>query len=245
MDKLLYVSMTGAREAMSAQTNHANNLANVSTTGFKADFNQFRSMNVYGEVHPSRVYAMTERPGTNMDTGRFITTGRDLDMALEGDGWFAVEKPDGSEAYTKAGDFRRNVDGMLTTGTGLPVIGNSGPIFIPEYERLTVGSDGTLSIQGLGEDASALTQIDRIKVVSPGNNNLVKKEDGLFHTKTPMELDPVANVRVVNGMLESSNVNAVGELTEVIASSRLFELNVKMMKNAKDNDESAGRILNG
>lgn len=245
MDKLLYVAMTGAREAMSAQTNHANNLANVSTTGFKSDFNQFRSMSVYGEVHPSRAYAMAERPGTDMSTGRFITTDRDLDMAVKGDGFFAVQTPNGGEAYTRAGDFQRSVDGVLVTGSGLPVLGNNGPVYIPEYERLTVGIDGTISIQGIGEEANALTQIDRIKVVNPGNEAVVKKEDGLFHTRNGEPALPAPEAQVVNGILESSNVNAVGELTEVIASSRLFELNVKMMKNAKDNDESAARILNG
>ena len=245
MDKLLYVAMTGAREALTSQTNHANNLANVSTTGFKADFNQFRAMAVYGETHPSRVYAMNERPGTDMSQGSFITTSRDLDVAIKGEGWLAVQMPDGEEAYTRAGDLKRDVDGTLTTGSGLPVIGNGGPIVLPEYETIEIGMDGTISIRGLGEEALAITQIDRLKLVNPGNENLVKKADGLFHLREGGEADFDAGVQIVHGMLESSNVNAVGELTEVIAASRLFELNVKMMKTAKDNDESAARILHG
>lgn len=245
MDKLLYVAMTGAREALTSQTNHANNLANVSTTGFKADFNQFRSMTVYGETFPSRAYAMSERPGTDMSQGSFITTSRDLDIAIKGEGWLAVQMPNGEEAYTRAGDLKRDVDGTLTTGSGLPVIGNGGPVVLPEYETIEIGMDGTISIRGLGEEALAITQIDRLKLVNPGNENLIKKEDGLFHLREGGEADFDAEVQVVHGMLESSNVNAVGELTEVIAASRLFELNVKMMKNAKDNDESAARILHG
>lgn len=245
MDKLLYVAMTGAREALTSQTNHANNLANVSTTGFKADFNQFRTMSVYGEVYPSRAYAMSERPGTDMSVGTFITTDRDLDIAINGEGWIAVQTPDGKEAYTRAGDLKRDVDGTLTTGSGLPVIGNGGPIVIPEYETLEVGVDGTISIRGLGEEALAITQIDRIKLVNPGNENLVKKEDGLFHLRDGGEADLDPRVQVAQGVLEGSNVNAVGELTQVIAASRLFELNVKMMKNAKDNDQAAARILHG
>ncbi len=245
MDKLLYIAMTGAREALTSQTNHANNLANVSTTGFKADFNQFRSMSVYGETYPSRVYAMSERPGTDMSAGSFITTSRELDIAINGEGWLAVQLPDGKEAYTRAGDLKRDVDGTLTTGSGLPVMGNGGPIILPEYETLEIGIDGTISLRGIGEQPVALTQIDRLKLVNPGNEKLVKKEDGLFHMRDGSEADFDANVQVAHGMLESSNVNAVGELTEVIASSRLFELNVKMMKTAKDNDESAARILHG
>lgn len=245
MDRLLYVAMTGAREALTAQTNHANNLANVSTTGFKADFNQFRAMTVYGETYPSRVYAMAERPGTDMSAGNFITTSRDLDIAVKGEGWIAVQMPNGEEAYTRAGDLRRNVDGTLTTGSGLPVMGNGGPIVLPEYETLSIGIDGTISIRGIGEEALAITQIDRIKLVNPGNQNMVKKEDGLFRLREGGEADLDVNVQVAHGMLESSNVNAVGEMTEVIAASRLFELNVKMMKSAQDNDESAARILHG
>lgn len=245
MDKFLYVAMTGAREALTAQTNHANNLANASTTGFKADFNQFRAMTVYGETFPSRAYAMNERPGTDMSAGTFITTSRDLDIAIDGDGWIAVQLPSGEEAYTRAGDLQRTVDGTLTTGSGLPVIGNGGPIVIPEYETLSIGMDGTISIRGLGEEAVAITELDRIKLVNPGNDNLVKKADGLFHLRDGGEADFDANVKVAHGMLESSNVNTVGELTEVISASRLFELNVKMMKSAKENDESAARILHG
>ena len=245
MDRLLYVAMTGAREAMSAQTSHANNLANASTTGFKADFNQFRSMSVYGPTYPSRAYAMAERPGTDMSQGSFITTSRELDVAIKGEGWLAVQMPDGEEAYTRAGDLKRDVDGLLTTGSGLPVIGNGGPIVLPEYEKIEIGTDGTISILGLGEDGVAVVQIDRLKLVNPGNDQLVKKEDGLFHLREGGAAPLDVNVQVAHGMLESSNVNAVGELTEVIAASRLFEMNIKMMKNAKDNDESAARILHG
>ncbi|MCG8670131.1 MAG: flagellar basal-body rod protein FlgF, partial [Pseudomonadales bacterium] len=236
MDKLLYVAMTGAREALTSQTNHGNNLANVSTTGFKADFNQFRSMSVYGETHPSRAYAMSERPGTDMSAGAFITTARDLDVAINGEGWLAVQMPNGEEAYTRAGDLKRNVDGTLTTGSGLPVMGNGGPIVLPEYETLEIGVDGTISLKPVGETPVGLLQIDRLKLVNPGNENLVKKEDGLFHLRDGGEADFDANVKISHGVLEGSNVNAVGELTEVIAASRLFELNVKMMKTAKDND---------
>lgn len=243
MDKLLYVSMTGARESLDAQQLHANNLANVSTSGFRADYHQFRSMSVFGEHYPTRAYAMGERGGTDTSSGTLMETGRDLDFAIKNDGWLAVQMPDGSEAYTRAGDLQRDVTGMLVTGTGLPVIGDSGPIILPEYETLVLGIDGTISIRGLGEDALAVNQVNRLKLVNPDPQNLVKGNDGLMRTRDGSQPAADANVQIVNGMLEGSNVNAVGELAGVITQARLFELNVRMMKTAQENDESAARIL--
>ena len=243
MDKSLYISMTGARESLDAQQLRANNLANVSTNGFKADFHQFRSMSVFGEHYPSRAYAMGERPGTDLSAGVLMETGRDLDVAIKGDGWLAVQMPDGSEAYTRAGDLQRDVSGMLVTGAGLPVMGDGGPIIIPEYETLELGVDGTISIRGLGDDAQTITQINRIKLVNPPLETLVKGEDGLMRTRDGSAPAADANVQVVNGMLEGSNVNPVGELTGLITMSRLFELNVRMMKTAQENDEAAARMM--
>lgn len=244
MDKLLYISMTGASEALRSQTARSNNLANAATTGFKSDFNQYRAMSVFGEVHPSRAYAMSERPATDMSSGYIMTTGNNTDVAINGEGWFAVQLPDGGEAYTRAGDLKRNVDGLVTNGAGLPILGNGGEIFLPEYETLEIGVDGTISIRGVGDQPLALTQVDRLRLVNPAKEDLEKKEDGLFHLKEGVALpDSDVEVQVVNGALEGSNVNAVNELTEVIAASRLFEMNVKMMENAKSNDESSARIL--
>lgn len=243
MDKLLFVSMSGAKEALDGQRAHANNLANVSTVGFKSDFHQYRSMAVYGEHHPARVYAMGERPGTDTSTGVYMETNRDLDVAIKGDGWIAVQLPNGEEAYTRAGDFKRDVTGVVTTGTGLPVLGEGGPIVLPEYEQLLVGTDGTLSVRGLGEDPLATAAVDRIKLVNPPPDELKKGKDGLFHTQDGQPLDADPNVQVAHGMLEGSNVNAVGEMVEVISLSRRFELNVKMMTAAKEMDEASARIM--
>lgn len=243
MDKFLYISMTGAKEALDAQRLRANNLANVSTTGFKADFHQYRSMSVFGEHHPSRAYAMGERPGTDTGMGTYMETARDLDVAIKGEGWFAVQMPDGSEAYTRAGDLKRDVSGAVTTGTGLPVLGDGGPVVLPEYDKLVVGVDGTLSITGLGEDPLSLTQIARIKLVNPDAKQLVKGDDGLFRTRSGEELQSDPNVQVVNGMLEGSNVNPVNEMTAIISHARLFDMNVKMMQAAKEMDEASARIM--
>ncbi|HAG94305.1 MAG: flagellar biosynthesis protein FlgF [Pseudomonadales bacterium] len=243
MDKFLYISMTGAKEALDAQRLRANNLANVSTSGFKADFHQYRTMAVFGDHFPSRAYAMSERPGTDKSEGVYMETARDLDLAIKGKGWFAVQMPDGSEAYTRAGDLKRDVTGAVTTGTGLPVLGDGGPVVLPEYDKLVVGVDGTLSITGLGEDALSLTQIARIKLVNPDENELVKGEDGLFRLKGGGELQSDPEVQVINGMLEGSNVNPVNEMTSIISHARLYEMNVKMMQAAKEMDEASARIM--
>lgn len=245
MDKSLYISMTGARESLDAQQLRANNLANVSTNGFKADYHQFRSMSVFGEHHPSRAYAMGERPGTDLSSGVLMETGRDLDVAIKGEGWLAVQMPDGSEAYTRAGDLQRDVSGMLVTGSGLPVMGDNGPIILPEYETLELGIDGTISIRGLGDDGQTITQVNRLKLVNPDLATLVKGEDGLMRTRDGEQPAVDANVQIINGMLEGSNVNPVAELTGLITMSRLFELNVRMMKTAQENDEAAARMMQG
>ncbi len=243
MDKSIFIAMTGAKESLNAQQVRANNLANVATTGFKADFHEYRTLAVFGEHLPTRAYAMGERPGTDLSGGILMETNRSLDVAIKGDGWFAVQMPDGSEAYTRAGDLKQDVTGLITTGTGLPVLGDGGPIVLPEYEQLIVGVDGTISIKGLGEDPLAVTPINRLKLVNPALSQLEKGSDGLFRMKEGEALESDPNVLVVNGMLEGSNVNAVNEMAAVIAHSRMFELNVKMMNSAKELDEASARIM--
>lgn len=243
MDKGLYISMTGAREALLSQDTHANNLANVSTTGFKSDYQQYRSMQVFGNHFPSRVYAQTERPGTNLQSGTYVTTGRNLDVAVQGQGWISVIDAEGKEAYTRAGDLERNLSGTLVTGTGLAVKGNNGPITMPEYENLEIGVDGNISVRALGEGPLGLVQVDRIKLVNPDPKQMEKGKDGLFRMRDGSTPQPDANVKLASGMLETSNVNPVGELAAVISSSRLMELNVKMLATYKEDDQAAERIM--
>lgn len=244
MDRLLYISMTGATEVLKAQAAVSNNLANVSTTGFKADFNQFRSMPVYGETHPSRAYAMSERPGIDFRAGSFMTTGRELDMAVQNEGWIAVRDAQGKEAYTKAGDMRLTVNGFLEIGSGYQVMGDGGPLAIPPAEKVEIGHDGTVSIRPLGSQANALAQIDRIKLVNPPAESLEKGADGLFRPadqNTKVQAD--ASIRLISGVLESSNVNPVEQMVQMIDLSRRFEMQVKMMQMAEKNDESAASLM--
>jgi len=245
MDRSLYIAMSGAKQTMLAQTSNANNLANAQTIGFKSDFEQFRSMPVFGPGQPTRVYAMAENPGTNFTPGSIQTTGRDLDIAIDGEGWLAVLDSNGQESYTRAGDLRVTPEGFLQTGRGEPVLGDDGPIVIPATDKIEIGGDGTVSIIPLGEeDATTLLKVDRLKLVNPNVANLEKLGDGLMHLKPGNQL-PFADARVsiTPGSLESSNVGAVAAMVEMIELARNFELQVKVMKSADENSGAAAKIL--
>jgi flagellar basal-body rod protein FlgF len=243
MDRALYISMSGAKENTLAQTVHANNLANVNTDGFRRDFAQARSMGLYyGDGLPTRAYALTERPATDFSYGALRETGRDLDVAVQGQGWIAVQAPDGREALTRLGDLRIDPLGQLRTGSGLPVLGNDGPIAVPPAQKVEIGIDGSLSIQPLGQGAETLAQIDRIKLVNPPLEELEKGRDGLIaYRQGTAPADPT--VRLGSGFLETSNVNAVEAMTEMLTLARQFELHVKMMQTVDQNVESAARVL--
>lgn len=240
---MLYVAMTGASQNALAQQAHANNLANISTTGFQRDLEQARSMPVFGDSFPSRAYAMTERPATDFSAGAMIETGRDLDVSVSGAGFMAVQAPDGSEAYVRTGSLNVDALGVLRAGNGMAVMGNGGPIAVPPEQKIEVGEDGTISIRGLGEDPRVMAVVDRLKLVNPDTKGMVKGADGLIHTSSGQAADADVNVKVVSGFLEASNVNAVEEMTSVLALSRQFELHIKMMNTAKEGDEAMARVL--
>ncbi|KSK71818.1 flagellar basal body rod protein FlgF [Pseudomonas aeruginosa] len=253
MDKMLYVSMSGASQNTLAMRAHANNLANISTSGFRRDFEQARSMQVFGDSFPARVFAMSERPGTDFSHGSLQETGNELDIAIDGDAssrsrrrFVAVQAPDGSEAYVRTAGMHIDALGMLRTGDGLPVLGNGGPIAVPPEEKVEIGQDGTISIRALGENPNVVAVVDRIKLVNPNLKQMEKGTDGLLHYKPqPGEQAPLAdaNVKVVSGFLESSNVNAVEEMTAILSLSRQFELHVKMMRTAEDDSAAMARVL--
>jgi flagellar basal-body rod protein FlgF len=244
MDKAIYIAMSSGQNIMSAQAIHANNLANASTTGFQADFAQARSMGVYSaDGLNSRAYALTENPGTDFNRGSLNQTGRDLDMAIDGDGWIAVLAPDGREAFTRAGSLKVDANGQLMTGNNLPVLGNGGPIAIPPADNITLGADGTITIQPEGQSPDVLATVDRIKLVQPDYAELEKGVDGLVYRRDGVTEEVSATVRLQSGFLENSNVNAVDELTQIMALARQFEVNVKMMKVFEENSSAATQLL--
>jgi len=243
MDRMLYISMNAAQQVMLSQAANSNNLANVNTTGFRADFEQFRSQPVFGEGLPTRVYSMSERPQTDYQQGSVQSTGRELDISIQGEGFLAVEGKDGREGYTRAGDLHITATGQLVTGTGLKVLGEGGPIAIPPAEKLEIGSDGTITIRPIGAEASALAVLDRIKLVKPELSNVFKDADGLMRMQDGSDAPLDASVSVASGTLESSNVNAVSALVNMIELQRKYEMQIKMMTAADENSTASARLL--
>lgn len=246
MDRALFLAMSGAKQNMQAMQLRANNLANVSTTGFRADLEQARSMQAYGDGLPSRVFSMTERPGHNFQQGSVITTGRDLDISIQGDGWLSVMDQTGQEGLTRNGNLTIDANGLLLNGNGYPVLGEGdAPITLPvPLAKVEIGTDGTISVRPQGAPAQEMQIVDRIKLVRVDNASLYKDVNGLFRNK---ELNNVyeadASVKVLTGAIEGSNVNAVGEMTNLIELQRQFEMQVKMMKTAEDMDKSSDTLL--
>jgi flagellar basal-body rod protein FlgF len=244
VDRALYIAMTGAKNNMMAQTIHANNMANLNTSGFKADFEQSRSMGVYyGDGQPTRAYALTETPQADFEYGPLQTTGNPMDVALQGDGFIAVQAPDGSEAYTRAGNLAIDAAGTLRTANGLAVIGNSGPISLPPLDKIEVGSDGTISVISLGQTAETMVESNRIKLVKPDIKNIEKGPDGLFRQRDGLAATADASVRVASGVLEGSNVSAMSEFTQILTLARQFDMQLKLMKTTEDNAAASAQLL--
>lgn len=245
MDRFLYISMSGAKETLRAQTVNNHNLANASTTGFRADLSAFQSRAVAGSGYASRAYATNSSIGWDSGQGALMSTGRDLDVGVQGPGWIAVQGPDGREAYTRAGDLRVDPSGMLMNGAGQTVLGEGGPISVPPNTSLMIAADGTISIVPVGQGPETTSQVGRIKLVNPPAESLARGEDGLFRTIDGTDAPPDANVRVASGVLESSNVNVADAMVNMIELSRHFDLQVKAMRTAEENAAAAAQLLKG
>ncbi len=243
MDKMLYVSLTGAEHIFKGQTIAANNLANVNTVGFKADLQQAETQQIYGGTHPTRYNVLSKESGADLTSGSVIKTDRALDVAIQGDGWFVVQAADGEEAYTRAGNFQLTQTGQLVNGSGLPVLGEGGPIVIPPATKVEIGTDGSISVIAQGAGPEEVTLLDRLRVVNPEFNNLKKGDDGYFRTKDGEPALPAAGIKVASGMLEGSNVNAVSELLNIMSLSREFEMQMKLMKQAEEISTDTASIM--
>ena len=245
MDRFLYVSMTGAKETLRAQTVNNHNLANASTTGFRADLSAFQTRAVAGSGYASRAYATNATVGWDASQGALTSTGRDLDVGIQGPGWIAVQGADGREAYTRAGDLRIEPTGLLLNGAGQQVMGEGGPISIPPHTSLMIAADGTISIVPVGQGPETTSQVGRIKLVNPPAESLVRGDDGLFRTVDGSDAPPDASVRVASGVLEASNVNIADAMVNMIELSRHFDLQVKAMRTAEENAAASAQLLKG
>jgi flagellar basal-body rod protein FlgF len=240
MDRVIYTAMSGAKATMARQDALANNLANASTTGFRADLSAFRAVPVRGDGAATRVSSLEATAGFDAAEGPIQQTGRKLDAAIRGPGWFSVQGLDGNEAYTRAGSFQLSADGVLQTQSGLAVLGDGGPIAVPAGAEVTIGSDGSVSAK-TGNQAPV--NVGQLKLVNPPLAELRKGADGLMRTLEgdPAPADPA--VRVVDGAVEGSNVNPVDSMVGLIAAARQFELQMKLLQSAETNEQRASRLL--
>jgi flagellar basal-body rod protein FlgF len=243
MDRLIYTAMTGAKHALEQQATTSHNLANATTTGFRAQIDQFRAVPVQGAILPTRAFVVDSTTGSDFRGGAIQHTGRDLDVAVQGDGWIAVQAADGTEAYTRNGSLKMDENGVLQTGSGLTVLGDGGPLSIPPGRNIAVAKDGTISLVPDGSAATGLTSIGRLKLVNPPEADLVRGDDGLFRLRdgNPAEADP--KVSLISGALESSNVNVVDEMVNMISLARQFDMHMKLLQHAENNDGKASQLL--
>jgi len=243
MDKLLYVAMSGAKESLRAQAANNHNLANASTTGFKADLSAFQSRAVTGPGYASRVYATDYTVGWDSTSGSQLQTGNPLDLSVNGSGFIAVQDVTGNEAYSRAGDLHVDSNGQLMTATGLPVLGDNGPMSVPPYSSISVAKDGTVSVIPLGSTAQTNAVVGRIKLVNPPIDTLQRGTDGLFHSTGTDPVVADAATTVTSGTLESSNVNIASAMVNMIELARHFDMQVKALHTADENSQASTKLL--
>jgi len=242
MDRVIYTAMTGAQHILDQQATNSHNLANATSTGFKAQMDSFLAVPVIGGALNTRAFVVNASSGTDFTPGAIEQTGRSLDVAVQGKGWFSVQRADGSEGYTRNGAFKVSENGMLQTSSGLSVLGDGGPVTMPPNSIVSIAGDGTISTVNDSQHPGPSTPLDRLKLVNPDESLLTRGTDGLFEIpsgKAPA--DP--NVKVVNGALESSNVNLVGAMVNMISLARHFDLQMTILKNAESSDSKASQIM--
>jgi len=242
MDRLVFAAMTGARSALGQMAITANNLANASTPGFREQIAAFRAVPMGGDGANTRAFALDTTPGSNFQAGPFESTGNPFDVAIQGDGFFVVRRPDGQEALTRAGNFGRNAAGELITAGGLAVLGQAGPIIIPPNSSPPqIGDDGTVVVF---DGNSPQPQIlGRIRLVKPDPKSLSRSGDGLFQAADMNGLTSDPSVSAKQGFVEGSNVSVAAAMVALVGQQRLFDLNVKMIQNADANARSANGIM--
>ncbi|BBP43068.1 flagellar basal body rod protein FlgF [Thiosulfativibrio zosterae] len=243
MDRMLYISMSGAKEAMYAQANNANNLANANTDGFKQDFNQFRAQHMQGPGWQTRTYSMDERPATDFTPGAVKVTGRNMDVMTPAEGFMAINSPDGKEALTRTASMQVTPEGDLVDINGNPMLNEGGaPINLPPFKDINIGSDGTISVIPADATNNQFVAIDQLRLVKPDTKQLEKDESGFIRYTGDDNLEQ-GGVKVLSGALETSNVNTAEALVDMIEFSRKYEMQVKMMKTSKEHSQSSDKLL--
>jgi len=240
MDRMIYTAMSGAKATMTRQDALAHNLANANTAGFRADLSAFRAVPVRGEGATTRVHTMEATAGFDAADGPITQTGRSMDIAIRGAGWIAVQGLDGNEAYTRAGSLDLSADGTLQTRGGLAVIGDGGPIVVPQGAEVSIGTDGTVNAK-VGNTPPV--QLGTIKLVNPAIGDLRKGADGLMRMAGGDDAPADPTVRVADGAVEGSNVNPVDSMVGLIAAARQFEMQMKMLQTAESNEQRASKLL--
>jgi flagellar basal-body rod protein FlgF len=243
MDRLVYTALSGLRSQMQAQASIANNIANASTTGFRADRVTFDRMVLSGSPLDTRTLASEEVTDADRRAGTIVQTNRPLDVAVTGESWIAVQGTDGSEAYTRRGDLSVAASGVLETGDGFPVMGSGGPITVPPYTSISIAGDGTVSIVPQGGDPNAPQVIDQIKLVSTQGSQTVKGLDNNLHVKGGGVLPADLDAKLETGALEQSNVNLTQALVDMIENQRSYEVQANLLKEAKAMDESTASLM--
>ncbi|SMC16811.1 flagellar basal-body rod protein FlgF [Andreprevotia lacus DSM 23236] len=242
MDRLIYTAMSGAKHTMERQAAVAHNLANVATPGFRADLIAARAVPAIGGTGlPTRAYAVEQGTGSDLTPGILQATGRDLDVAVNGDGWLTVQTATG-EAYTRNGSFEIDANGLLKTRNGEVVLGENGPLTIPENTRVTISKDGTVTGTSLSNPTQSV-QIGRLKLVNPAANEVEKGYDGLFRLRSGDAAPASADVKLANGMLETSNVNSVDQLVNMVSAQRQYDFQVRLLQTADQNARSAAQLI--
>jgi flagellar basal-body rod protein FlgF len=243
MDRLIYSSLTAMRGAMARQTSVANNLANAQTPGFRADVAEAQALWLKGQTFESRALASEEVVNADMRAGAITQTGRDLDVAINGEAMFAVQAVNGDEAYTRRGDLQLTETGLLTTGDGRPVLGAQGPITLPPADKISIDTEGRILIVPRGGDAAQPQEVDRLRLASPAGSSIAKGLDGLFRVKDGGVLPDDPDARVLSGHLEGSNVSTTQALVEMIEASRSWDTQLKMLGDARDMDSSTADLM--
>ena len=243
MDRLIYTTMTGASQTMGRQAAVAQNLANVSTTGYRSEEHRLRAVQVQSPALPTRAFVVDSSTHNDFTPGPMLATGRTLDLAMQGSGFIALAMPDGTEAYTRDGSFQLDVNGVLQTRNGIPVQGDGGPISIPPDVKINVANDGTISVIPQTGEQTSVNAIGRVKLVNPPETNLVRGADGLFRLRGGGAAPADVNVVAASGYLEGSNVNAVEQMVNIISLARQFDLQTKLLTNASTNDQAATQVI--